>query len=365
MKTKLFLTMLVAFGALLSSCSKDEDPAPLTKEQATVEIADLKATYDSESTAMENNEGMKVFENLSSLNLPFVMPDVNITPVSKRISSFYPRMEQAKNGDFSAIKKSIIARSEFVFSEYVGTWEYNKQTQDWDYTSTPTDKVVIKFPYPSDNATNNAVYTISKFTFSSGLEGSGGDYIANITVNGSEVWYISFSGAFSESAISYTEKIVYTSITTPKVSYEYNQSFSMKSSGSPDDGGAMTIKTAQSWKKNGEILLSGEYNISAKSTQTAYEVVAKANLRIANIKFVFEVSYSANANGGSGTMTQNIKMGVYTLDGAKVGDIKYEPVDGVVVAMFYYVNGDKVPAAELFGEVFGEWDSMFGDIIDF
>ena len=55
MKTKLFLMMLVAFGAL-SSCSKDEDPAPLTKEQATVEIADLKANYTSEIAAMDNKK---------------------------------------------------------------------------------------------------------------------------------------------------------------------------------------------------------------------------------------------------------------------------------------------------------------------
>jgi len=354
--------MLVAVGALFSSCSKDEDPAPLTKEQATVEIADLKATYDSESTAMENSEGMKVSETLNSLDLPFVLP-IEEESGRRGMNSFYNIMEQAKQGNITSIKRDVAQRSiEFVFDEFVGTWDWNSDTQQFvKSSSSPTNQIVLKFPYPISNTTNNATYTISKFTLGASATG---EYAANITIDGSEVWSISYFVSVNKSAITYSGKETYTSLTTPKVVYEYNSSMSI--SGSKSGGvSESVVKVTQSLKKNGETKLSGAYSLSTKTSDTAFSIAAKASLIVAKIKFVCEVSYSGSSNSGSSAITQSVKMGVYTLDGAKVGDVKYETVDGAVVAMFYYVNGEKVPAAELFGQVFGKWDGIFSDIVDF
>lgn len=361
MKTKLFLMMLVTFGAL-SSCSKDEDPAPLTKDQADVVVTDLNTNYTSEIAAMDNNEGVKVSETLDSLNLPFVLP-IGEESGRRHMNSFYSRMEQ---GDIASLKRSVAPRSsEFVFGEFVGTWDWNSDTQQFDRSSsTPTNQIVLKFPFPINNATNNATYTITKYTIGASLGDATGEYAANITINGSEVWNVSYFVSVNKSAITYNGNEIYTSLTTPKVVYEYNSSMSMSGSASGTVS-EVVVNATQSLKKNGETKLSGAYSISTKTSETAYSITAKASLIVAKIKFVCEVSYSGSSSSGSAAITQSVKMSVYTVDGAKVGDIKYEVVNGVTIAMFYYTNGDKVPAAELFGEVFGKWDSIFGDIVDF
>jgi len=365
MKTKVFLSMLLVAGTVFTSCKKDEDPTPLTKDEAVVEIASLKTTYSTEKTAMESNEGVKVFDNLSSMALPFVMPDAD-QPVRSKINSFHPRMEMAKKGNVRAMQQSLVARSEFVFSQYVGTWEWNKQTQVWDHTSTPTDKVVVKFAYPSTNATNNAAYTITKYTLASGLDGVSGDYNANITVNGGEVWSIALSGSYTQSTSSLTaisnQTITYTSIAVPKVSYEFKESAEMKISGS-ETGATITMKATQSFKKNGETLLSADVNVTVKTTTSSEEVKATANLRIANVRFEFVVSYTGSATGGQSDIIANASMTVYSASGAKIGYMKNE-VDayGTEVLMFYYNNGDKDLASNVFGDIFEEFYYIFNSL---
>ncbi|SDB94105.1 hypothetical protein [Williamwhitmania taraxaci] len=359
MKTRMFLTMLVALAAF-SSCSKDEDPAPLTKEQAKAEVVTLKANYATEMKAMDNNEGVKVLESFDGLNLPFELPGGEMS--RSQINAFYSNVEQVKSSDISSLKRSIGEYDDtFVFKDYVGTWEWNGNTKEFKKTSTtPSDKIVLKFPYPSNSATNNAVYTITKSSFTS--ESDGGEFAANITLSGSEVYNISLSasGGNSFSSLNYNSKTVYTSLTTPKVSYEHNNSMNISGSDSK-----LSVKASYSVKKNGEIVLAGDYDVTSSTSNNAATVVMKSTLRIVNIKFVYEVSYSANSGDGSASMNQNIKMGVYKVDGAKIGDIKYESVNGTVVAIFYYTSGEKVPALELFGDVFKAWNDLYGKMLKF
>ena len=362
MKTNVLFSVLFAAGVLFASCSKDDDPTPLTKEEAVVEIASLKTTYDSEDKAMNNNEGMKVFNQLSTTTLPFVMPDADQS-IRSKINSFHPRMDVAKKGNVRAMQQSLVVRSEFVFSQYVGTWEWNKQTQVWDHTSTPTDKVVVKFAYPSTSATNNAAYTITKYTLASGLDGVSGDYNANITVDGNIVWTIALSGSYTSSTSFITatsnQTITYTSIAVPKVSYEFKESAELKMSGN-ETAGNISMKASSSIKKNGETLLSADVNVTAKSTSTSGEVKATANLRIANVRFEFVTSYTGSATGGQSDIIANASMTVYSASGAKIGYMKNE-VDayGAEVLMFYYNNGDKDLASNVFGKLFKEFFYIF------
>ncbi len=365
MKTKVLLSILLVAGAVFTSCKKDEDPTPLTKDEAVVEIASLKTTYSTENNAMETNEGKKVFNNLSNMDLPFVMPDAD-QPIRSKINSFHPRMEMAKKGNVRAMQQSLVTRSEFVFSQYVGTWEWNKQTQEWNHTSTPTDKVVVKFAYPSTNATNNAAYTISKYTLASGLDGVSGDYNANITVDGSIVWSIALSGSYAQSTSSITaisnQTITYTSIAIPKVSYEFKESTELKMSGN-ETAGNVSIKASSSIKKNGETLFSSDFTVTGKSSGTSGEMNLNGNLRIANVRFEFLVAYKGSVDT-SMDMNQYVTMNVYNASGSKIGYMKYETVNNITVLWFYYNNGDKVNAEEIFGEVFNEF-SYVVDLLDF
>lgn len=364
MKTRLFLTMLVAVGATFTSCNKSEDPAPLTKEQATVAVDGLKDSYSNEFGAMDNNDGVKAIDNIEYI-APFTLPDGNVGTTFSKVNSFNSTMALAKKGDVNGIKKTL-KRSDFLFAEYVGTWEWNHQTQSWNHTSTPTDKVVLKFPYPSDNATNNAVYTISKYTLEAADFGTTGEFNANITVNGSEVWSIALSGTSSQSSssisFSLNQKTVYTSIATPKVSYEENEAMQFKMSGSETQLTLSTI-ASMSIKKNGVALLSTDFSITAKVSDAAYDFLVNGNLRIANIRFEFNIAYKGNTDTSPANLDQYVKINVYTTDGAKVGEMKYES-DGAggYIMMFYYTNGDKVPAEGLFGDVLSRWDDLFGNL---
>ena len=357
MKTKVLFSVLFATGVLFSSCSKDDDPTPLTKDQAKVEIANLTETYATDSIAIINNEGMKAYDALSNLALPFVLPvtDLGGSVLSKVIAR--PDMDLVKKRDFRAVQQRLISLSGFVFSEYVGTWEQVNQV--WTRTSTtPTDKVVVKFPYPSTNATNNAIYTISKYTIVASDMGYSGQYNANLSISGSEVWSVALTGSSSSSSISGTSTVVYTSIATPKVSYEQYESMELKISGNQVSG-SVSFKASRSLKKNGSILLAANFTTTVSGSDTGVKIAMSGNVTIANIRFEFKLAYSGTSLSEDVVMDK-MQINVYNTAGAKLGSIELsKDLTGNTVATFVYVNGDKEDAEVLFGKIFYKIQGLF------
>ncbi|HUW06492.1 MAG TPA: hypothetical protein VMW01_09535 [Williamwhitmania sp.] len=357
MKAKNLLTISMIAGVFVfGSCSKDNTPADLSTAEAQTEISSVKTTYDAESTALDNTQGMMAYNQMGQLNLPFSLPMEGNFSTSSYVKSFSNRLSAVRGNNFSSMQKALNFSSDFYFQEYLGTWEWNSQTQQFDHTSTPTDKVVVKFPYPASNSTNNAVYTISKYTIAYDMGEYSGDYQANLILDGTEIWSVNYSASISSTSSSATFSQNVTFKFSP---YEYTESASLTATGN-ESSATISGRASRTLKKNSNVLLSGSYDVSLKYADPNITMSVKGDLTIATIRFHFEMSYS-----GDGTTQPDIndlvEVTVYNAAGAKVGEMKYiTNQNQELVLMFYYNDGTSVDASALFGNVLDEWTSFFG-----
>ncbi|HUX53685.1 MAG TPA: hypothetical protein VMV56_04680 [Williamwhitmania sp.] len=357
MKTKnLLFISLVAGIFSFYSCSKDSSTPQLTNEQAQAEIGNVSTSYTDETTAMDNTQGMAVYNQITMLNLPFTLPTEGDFSSANYVKSFTSRLSAVKGNNFTSMQMGFNFRRDFYLQDYVGTWEYNPQTQQFDHTPTPSNVVVIKFPYPNSSATNNAIFTISKYTIVYNMGEYSGDYQANLTLNGTEVWSVDYTAiaTISSTSTNFTQNV-----TINFAPYVYTESVILSSSFS-ETSATITGNASRTLKKNTDLLLSGTYNVSMSATKTNANFNITGDLTILTIRFHFVMAYS-----GDGSTTPNIndlvKITVYNTSGAKVGEMKFVTnQDQELVLMFYFNDGTSVDASTLFGNVLDEWTSFFG-----
>ncbi len=362
MKTKnLLIFSLIASAFVLGSCSKDSStPADLSTTDAQAEILSAQSSYDVETSAMDNTPGKMVYSHMAQLNLPFSVPSDGFFSSSSYIKSFPSRISGTNSSKFSSVQKALNFRSDFPFQTYVGTWEWNSQTQRFDHASSPTDKIIIEFPYPSTNSTNNAVYTISKYTvhYDVEMDEYSGDYVANITLDGNEIWSVNFSSSYTITDSYYDSKW---NMTVKYAPYEYSESVEWKD----DNSGVASAVATKIIKKDSQTLLAGTYNISVKysDSNSDIDMGIKGDLTIANIRFHYETSYTGDDSNIE--IKNNLKITVYNAAGAKVGEMKYfTNQNHDIVLMFYHNDSTSVEASTILGNIMEEWYSVYDSIMN-
>jgi len=356
MKTKkIFFYSAVVLGAVLfASCSKDSTP-DLTTTEAQTEVSTALATYDADIATMDNAQGIAVYNQINSLNLPFSLPTEDGFSSTNYVMSFSSRLLAVKIKDFSSMRKAFRFSDNFDFQSNIGVWEYNAQTQEFDQTSTtPSDKVIIKFPYPTTNTTNNAVFTISKYTISMDMDDFGGTYQANLTLDGNEIWAINYTSSLSTNSSSST---ISQTVTLKFSPHEYTETSKFVYSGS-ESAYSFSGNLSRTLKKNSKVLLAGSYDISFKATDRNMSYSIKGNLTVSTIRFHIEMASSSDESEYL-DVNNLIQITVYSTSGAKMGEMKYVTnQDQVSVLMFYYNDGTSVEASTLFGSILGEFNDF-------
>ncbi len=354
MKTRYYFTIyLITIVFFSISCTKD-NPSDLSASTAKTEISTLKVTYNVETTAMDSTQGMMAYDHLSSLRLPFLIPSQGNLPSASSKRYFSMRTFGYIGEKSSSIQKAFDLR--INFQSYVGTYVWNPENHYFDYISTPTDQIIVKFPFPASNTTNNAVYTISKYTINYDAEAdeTEGDYFANITLDGNEIWSVNYSSSFqmTESMYYFNQTI---QIKFPP--YEYDQTVELKSTGI--ESGDALAKVSRVIKKNSQKILSGNCDLSGKYSDSGsyIEMSTKGDFSIMNIRFHFVTSYSGD--DGNFDLLNNLMVTVYNAGGAKVGEMKYIlNQDQEPELMFFFNNGISVNADILFDYTLDNWYSF-------
>ncbi|HUX53684.1 MAG TPA: hypothetical protein VMV56_04675 [Williamwhitmania sp.] len=363
MKTQcLFIICLITVAFSVTSCSKDS-PSDLTQSAGKTEINTAIVNYNMENAAIDSAQGLMVYNRLSSLSLPFSPPSQGNLPSasSARSRSFSSENLCLKNENPSSVsvQNAFGFRQGFNIQNYVGTYEWDAQNHQFNHTNTPTDQVIVKFPYPATGSTNNAVYTISKYTvtYDSEADSYKGDYIANITLDGNDIWSVNFSSTFQSTENLYTS---HSSLTLKFAPYEYSELSDANSPGTVD-AGELSLKASRILKKASRTIVSGAYDVSGKYSGSSLNISASSDLTVMNIYFHYTSSYSGNeVNYNS---QDNLRIVVYNTGGAKIGEMKYVPdQDQELILMFYFNNGKSVYAEPLFDSILQEWyyfyDSM-------
>ncbi|MHC1704409.1 MAG: hypothetical protein AB9846_10915 [Tenuifilaceae bacterium] len=349
MKTKFLLSLLAIAGVMfVTSCEKD-DPAPLSKEEATAALTSINNDFTAVQNEYNSSQGAKVMEAFDQLYIPFYAPTK--APSQKEV---------LRNKLLTSLKPALTKGVDdpiiyFNFPEYVGTWTYNATNNTWAHTSTPNDKVVLIFPFIYNGVSKTA--TVTYYDFKTGTF-SGESYVSQlkfkVEVGGVIVYswiYTSSQTVNSESAsFEYTLGVFSESIS-------YSGSVSLSSTSMK-----MNYTVTHTIKKNSETVYSTSATVTVSSNETGdYSMSINAQLRLFSIIIKWDIDVDENTNDND--PNNYMKMSVWTTGGAKVGDVKliYSATEQDWMPYIYFADGTNAPVSSYFSE--GLLDEI-GDFMD-
>jgi len=185
-------------GAMLVACGSDDDAAKGNEEEPGAEFpteyADL--TVEQNKSNLEDN-GIEFANSVEDLK------NSSGIETSIAFSAFLDKAEPFEGGrksalpifdlvdnlkDFATKGKSVdntiaglrtaeeVTSLQEEFNNVAGTYSYNREEQIWEYTESPANKIVFKFPSKEEGTTNNAEYTVYDYTGKNVSNSSVDDY---------------------------------------------------------------------------------------------------------------------------------------------------------------------------------------------
>ncbi len=365
MKTKsLLLSLILVVGVLaFNSCSKEDDPAPLTPENAELAVEDANADYETTTTDLLANDGYALQEQLYDMYLPFY----NTKKVSKKTFGnvdVEALKEKASNYFNSSKRESFNFHFNYLFEIYfegsTGTWEWNGE--GFDHTSDlPADQIVAKFPYNSE--TNNATLRYYDYKYNSDYEEMTG-LKCEIKVGTEVKLLIVYSASYGGSMSSFSMSEKYDA-TFGVFNYTENMSFSGSRS---ETSSKININASGTLKKSGEVKYGQSVNFVVTTAQQSANFVYDARLRISNLELRVKMAFSSDEAeiifNSESDPNEYLQMSIYTAGGAKVGDFKFNKVEGEWMPYFVYSDGTEVTAAVALGMLNGTMNNFMGDLFE-
>jgi len=338
MKTKNLLMLFALAGMIIfASCKKDDDPSPLTKDEAVATLTDINSSYSTEYDAFQSSAAMEAANTVSDLGLPFSsgpgLAPIHKSTFQKQVKDLYKVKGKVSEGPYWT----------FPFNENTGTWEY--VSGYWTKTSTtPTNQIVVIFSYGT--GTNNGKLTYYNYAEKTvTVEGESTTYMsslsAKIEIDGVKIYSWAYTASLSGSATSASinMKFVYS-----LGSYTMTQSLGLSAKGSQTSS-TITYTMLEELKKDGDVLRSASYTVTlTEATQSSVSI--KANYRVKNIIIKFNINVIEGVTDTSGDPAEYMSVSVWTADGAKVADVIWKYEVDTWVTYFEFSNGDTVRVDE-------------------
>jgi len=176
MKIKILsIFSLAILGIFVISCSNDEDgPEPFSQKSVEENKAVIETSGIELANSVDDLNELSSFEvvvNFAML-LDEADPLENKTKKSSKIAATFEVLSGYKSGertinDVFRVMKSPMdlddpESAQEVWDELVGTYSWNRFTEEWDYTPNAS-AIVMKFPSEEGGNTNNAELTISNY----------------------------------------------------------------------------------------------------------------------------------------------------------------------------------------------------------
>lgn len=352
MKRLQMFALLMAGMIAIVSCDKD-DPKDLSKEEAQLLINNAEKDLQARMDEIAATDGYKIQAHFGRMITPF---DTKSLPTQEENATLAQKLLSAASQNFLQKNSEL----EFYFEKFLisnfnevkGTWSWTPN--GWNRELTPTDKVILKFPYPQSSATNNV--TITYYDFSSTL--LNGQTVptgikARIEYNGKQVFTLAvsititnmlkrsvkFDIAFGPFTISFEDS--FDASVNNKVLYE-------KNSVGKKDGKAF-------YGENANVSLTIVSNQSADILITAKQFIGKLEFRI---KLEANTSQFENMNPND-----LAALSLYTTSGDKLGDFVFVNENDEWVLYFKFNNGERVKAETLMPLMFERLSYFFNDLL--
>lgn len=356
MKTKNLLMLFALAGMIIfASCKKDDNPSPLTKEEATTLLTSTNSDFADIYDEYNASDAAEMQSFLDSYTLP-----IDNLPMKSPASAKQFKEAVKKAASPSRIK----AKGEdgpFIYinwAESVGTYTWNTSTSSWDYSSTPTNKIIITFPY-NDGTATLTYYDYAKKSFTDDTEVI--DYVSSLkfkaeyTASGTTTTV--FSWAYTASRTDYDKGNV--SFTYTLGDFTQTESYSTTYSTDYSTYYRMSESMSFEVKYKGEIVFGQYAAISANESQDGYSVSIDARVRVKSIVVKWDIDWTNTTD--TSDPNNFMKISVWRTDGAKIADVEmiYDSELDEYVAWFVYTNGDKEKVSDKLGSE-NEEGSIYG-----
>lgn len=344
----LFLAGMVSFVA----CEKD-DTKDLNKDEAQQQITNAEQELLTKSGEIVATDGYKVQEYFATqLPSPFYLKsNVSKSFVPSRFQKAYELTRQNLLLEDPEIEFHTDYFIIEFFNDVKGTWTWTPD--GWTHESTPTDKVIVKFPYPANNATNNVTITYYDFTTTlvygetvpTGIK-------VKIEKDGNQVFSLSYSATITN-LLKHSTKV--------EIAFG---AFTLTAQESLD----LSINNKFYYGKDFEFKKSGKlfYGEIADLTST-FTTDSTANVSITAKQIIgnleFRLKIEANTSElETGNPNDLASLSLYTTSGDKVGDFVWVLEGEDWVLYFKFNNGEQVKAETLMPLVAERFYSFIDDL---
>lgn len=338
MKTKNLLLLFALTGLMIfASCKKDETPSPLSATEAKAELTSINTDYIDIKANFEDSEAGQMQEAVYDIGgLPFDLPSKAPSQAKSFKDDFVKSVKPALTKNYGIDGPFI----NLDFNANVGTYTYNGST--WDFSSTPTDKIVIVFPYHENTATLT-YYEYETKIYDSEPYCSHLSFKAELSGLSSPVFSWEYTASMGLTTGSL--KFVYT-----LGDYSQTESFSM--SVVPGTSSyKMTISMLFEVRWLGDIVFSQSATVIMNESQAGYSMDIAAKMRIMSIEVKYDIFIDENTD--TSNPANFMKISVWTTGGAKVADIvfEYDNVNDDYIPYFKYADGTTEPISDKLGNI--------------
>ncbi len=355
MKTNRFKNLLLAAVLLggataFYSCSKDDNNDPLPKEDADQLIAQADGDFVSTNQVVMDNDGIKVLLQLNSMGLPEI-PDkaARVNPglmfkSSKQLDrSSVIALQSGISPELAKAFQSIIS---YGITDYEGVWTWTPN--GWSFEPSSAHSVVLKFPYPLENTTNNATLTLY-------------DYQTTLIEDYEEITALKAKVELGSVTVL---SLTYASTYFPTQSFDltaefggYKLSVSIDYSDSSSEIYSLS-KLQISFKQGNTTLYALDLNLNVSMiSETNTSVKLNATLIMKSLKFTAtadfntdDLDYETNPNVD---LNEYISVKLYTTSDREIGHFSFVRnfETGELTVKFIYADGTEVNAEELMPQI--------------
>ncbi|MEQ8471174.1 MAG: hypothetical protein RIC35_08310 [Marinoscillum sp.] len=180
---KTFLLLVLGGTVLFTGCDKSEDGKkeeldPLTSEKNKELMQNIAIEFIDEMSALQQLEGVSALTSFGLINEyddeeedGRIDRSNSVIRISKSILGFVYRKASPVEFGYSAARigqddeeEDDFTSLQELFDENTGTFTWNFDTEEFDFTDNSSDKVIFKYPAEVDGTSNNATLTLSNYT---------------------------------------------------------------------------------------------------------------------------------------------------------------------------------------------------------
>ncbi len=368
MKNLKYLFVLAVVGMIFFSCNKDKKTefTPEKAREALNQASDIILTYVEDA---KGSQTLSAAQSASELGSSFKKAKKQVAVLPRQFKKFSTTL---KHTIHRKAKRAVWDDGgAFNMADYAGTYNWNRDSNDWVYEAgNPANEIVVKFPATKASTTNNAVFTLHKYTEQTFTDSWGTYYqpteiSADLFIDGAKSMELNVEITYADNGdmVNHIVGSLFVDPFTAKLNFDLGDNYTITYSASIAKGESVAFSSAATL-----IFTDDQY----EGLKTAEGTVQVANLKVAAKADIAAIekaigdsedqntiidAVNANSSATIYTYPEENKIGDLTLK-AKEDNSEYKDVDVIIT----YADGSSESAQPYFDQIQKSLEDLIDEI---